>query len=736
MATVGVDLENKDTYSSPFPRLQGMAALAAAVDVWKYYYSHHDQTYNRKDELNEVNEIISDMKVPNCIRKKITALCETVKIQMSEDNTVKMRWVCHTDGSRYHFLLHGAVWDINGHINEKETTEKVLQCPERSNDNDDMFKMITTYCLESQIKDFPMSSLSADFYKNSSYSYYGRIRRELSDYWIEWKRCEENALGGYDDSFQNHQRRILNKIKFAIDLDWPMSAYEYFWDFLDENEQVTMTRNSIRSDKKFQMFLFSKMNRNQLKCLYSEEHVAIIANYFRLGELELAIATWERVKLTIKEVQFESLIDAILDSEMYQEDNNIQCLIDLWSSAPDNLIDYLINVKNCAITAKFFIINPKSRISCSSFNFLKVVLVQTTLEFRKQFFLEKGLHLLLNYSHELFRSFIEDCLDESNQLEMPQTLLVIAMESESTRILRCFRDILYCSVEEFDAFLKFLTSDPDLQMRVKKRLLRSGALIIRKLIKIDNWAKLSQFIDDLYAKDEKEARRQKKKASNLFLHSHFHYWNCFRRNGDEKFAEIDNLFAQFFTPKEIVTFKENIMDQFQIACSNTRRYSDIAVKRIDISKLTAWCYDGDKEKISQFKHSFPIDTAFPLFLREAVERYASIERDAELSFSSLEHLLCWKFASKKCIKSFKKNQIYEVMRTYTQKNYFCEGCMMRLFEASKKIIAWIFDGNEFQIEKFNRLYQKEDKLKIMYWLKMKQRCFRRKDGNHSSDESD
>ncbi|XP_065225133.1 uncharacterized protein LOC135848952 isoform X5 [Planococcus citri] len=735
MATVGIDLENKDTYSPPFPRLEGMAALATAMNAWNYYFSHHEWQH-QEHELKKVNEIISGMKIPNCVRKRVSALCETMKNQMSEYSTDLMRRMCHTDGSRYDFFQHGAVWDINGHINEKKTAEKVLVCPDRSNDNDDMFKMITAHCLETHIKNFPMSSLSENFYRNS---YVYDSRRELTDYWIEYKRREENASdGGY---FQDQRRRVLDRIKFGVIRDWPICAYEYFWDFLDENEQVTMTRNLIQnvidSDKKFQMVLFSKMNKNQLRCLYSEEPVDIIANYFGIGELELAMATWECVRLTIREEQFENLVNIrILRSEMYREDN-IQCLIDLWNSAPDNLIDYMINVKNCSITGFFFWGMPESRLSCSSFDFLKVILLRTTLEFRKKLFLEKGTHLLLLYPHVLFRSLIEDCLDVSNQLEITEALLVTAMESEQTKILCCFRDLLYCSVEEFYAFLKFLTSNPELQMRVKKRLLRSGVLIIRKLIKIDNWAKLSQFIDDLYPNDEREARRQKKKASNSFLRSHFHYWSCFRRNGDQKFSEIDNLFAQFFTPEEIVTFKENIMEQFQTACSDTEWNSDIVVKRVDIPKLTAWCYNGDEEKISQFKRSFPIDTAFQLFLREAVERYVN-KRDADLSFSSLDHLLWWKFASKKCIKSFKKSQIHGVMKTRNVRaNYLCKGWEIYLSDVLKKIIAWIFDGNEFQIEQFKLLYQDEDKLKIIYWLKVKEDSVRRNvKYYHSSDESD
>ncbi|XP_065225134.1 uncharacterized protein LOC135848952 isoform X6 [Planococcus citri] len=733
MATVSIDLENKHTYSPPFPKLEDMAALAAAIDVWKYYYSQNEWEYYGEDQLKEVNEIINDIMVPNCIRKKVTAHCETIRNQMSEDNTDMMRRMCHTHGSRYHFFLHGAVWDINGHINDKKTAEKVFQCPERSNDNDDMFKMITTYCLENSIKDFPMSSLSRNFIK-----FFVPNGHELMDYWIKWKRREENALGEHDGRFQNHQRRLLEKMIFANFRNWPTCAYEYFWDFLDENEQVMMSGYLIRCDEKYQMFLLSKMSRNQLRSIYLEVPVDIIANYFRLGELELAKVTWERVKLTITEVQFERLIDKILGSEMYREDNNIQCLIDVWSSAPDDLIDYLINVENCAISDKFFSRNSESRVSCSSFNFFKVVLLRTTLEFRKQFFLEKGLHLLLNYSHELFRSFIEDCLDVSNQLEITETLLVTTTESEQVEILLCFCDMLYCSVEEFDAFLKFLTLDPDLQMRIKKRLLRSGLLITEKLTRIDNRAKLSQFIDELYAKDEKEARRQKKKAYNKFLLYRFHYWSCFRRNGDEKFAEIDNLLAQFCTPEDIVTFKENLMDQFQAACSDTRwSYSDIFVKRVNIPKLTTWCYNGDEEKISQFKHSFPIDTAFQLYLREAVERYVN-KRDADLSFSSLEHLLSWKFTSKKCIKSFKKSQIHCVMRTHNERTYYLfNGRWIYLTDVLKKIIAWIFDGNEFQIEKFERLYRDEDKLKIIYWLKVKEDCIPHNiKYYHSSDESD
>ncbi|XP_065219392.1 uncharacterized protein LOC135844926 [Planococcus citri] len=735
METVGIDLDNKYTYFPPFPRLEDLAGLSLVLNLWNYYYSHYHDTDSCDDDLEKVNEMINDMKMPNCIKEKMIDLCETIDRHLDHNRYGRedMMNMCNYLGNKKHFFLYGAAWDTNGHINDKKTAQKVLKCPERLNDNDLMFRIMVKYCLENDIKDFPLSSLSEKFYEKSRFT----IRDELTDYWIEFKVNERTGRHQ-----RHYQRMLLDSLKrnTRFFCPRPMHVYEYFWYFLDENEQVTITRNLIqhvRSDSMF--FLFSKLNRHQLRSLYLEEPAAIIANYFYSEDFKLVNAAWARVRSTIKEEEFERLIYKILHSEIFRKDDNIQYLIDMWNNAPDNLIEYVINVKNCEITSTLFPNESKYSyeyyVKSSSFKFLKFILLQTTIEFRKQFLVDKGLPLILNYS-DVFSSLIEHCLDATDQMETKEMVLIKAIESENTEILRRFRDLLYSSVNEFYEFLEFFTLEPNLQMRVKKRLLRSGVLIIGKLNRVDNWAKICQFIDELYSNDEKEARRQKNKTVKSFLHSHFYYGYCFRRNGDENFTEIENLMTQFLTAEEIATAKEDIIDYFQsVFCSDTVWHRpDLLSKRVNILKLTAWCYDGDEERMSQFKRSFPIDKAFQHFLREAVERYVN-GRDADLSFSPLDQLLCWKFSSKKYIKKFKRRQIHHVMKSELFAYFICKKEIHPF--VVKKIIAWIFDDNEFKIEEFEQLYQEEISIKIIHWLNPRKDCsVCREYTYHSSDESD
>ncbi|XP_065225135.1 uncharacterized protein LOC135848953 [Planococcus citri] len=336
METADIDLEDKYTYLPPFPKLEDLAILTVSLDLWNYYYSHY-HTDSCDDELDEVNEIINDMNMPNCIKEKIIELCETIDDELGfyhivDEDIMRM---CNSLRNKKHFFLYGAVWDTNGHIDHKKTAEKVLKCPERLNDNDLMFRIMAKYCLENCIKEFPLSSLSKQC----------RIRcgegGGIINYWIEFKRNESKASDAYV---------ILNSLIGDTHLSWSMYVYEYFWYFLDENQQVTVIKDLIehvRSDKMF--FLFSKLNMHQLRRLYLEEPAAIIINFYS-DDIELINAAWARVRSTINEEQFEHLINEILYLEIYRRnDSNMQCLIDLWNSAPDNLINYLINVKNCAI---------------------------------------------------------------------------------------------------------------------------------------------------------------------------------------------------------------------------------------------------------------------------------------------------------------------------------------------------------------------------------------------------
>ncbi|XP_065222196.1 uncharacterized protein LOC135846827 isoform X2 [Planococcus citri] len=721
METTGIDLEDKYTYVPPFPKLEDLAILAVSLDLWNYYYSHYHAD-SSNNELKKVNEIVNDMKMPNCIKEKIIDLCETIDDQLDSyhDHDPDIMKLCNAYENRKHFFLYVPVWDTNGHINDMKTAEKVLQYPERLNDNDAMFRVIAKYCLEKYINNFSLSLLS----KNWDTGYYKH--ETITLYWWRKLHTEDKIASGrstgWEDIFRHEQRRLLQSLKQAQIEGW--HVYEYFWDFLDEDDHLSMAKNLIQSTyRHYQMSLFSKLSRHQLTCLYSEEPVAIIANFFQLDEFKLAKVAWDRVKSTIQGEEFQKLIEKILDWEMYDKnnDNDVQCLVDvIWNSAPDNLIDYVINVNDCEITEIFFSRKPKY-VSSSSFNFLKVILPRATVEFRKQFFLQKGLYLISNYEH-VFSTLIEHCLDVSDQVEIKETILVTAMESEPRKILACFRDVfLNRSFEDFYRFLTFLTEKHDLQTRVKKRFLRSGLLNIRRLAKVDIWANVSLFIDELYPKEE-EARRQKRKMIFSYWDSHCSYWGCFRRNGEDKFTEIDNLITQYLTQEEIVKYKENTANKFREVCTCPRWLSSQHIKRVNIPKLISWCYSGDEERISQYRRSFPIDTAFHLLLRDIVERVNNF-RDGHVSFSSMEELLRWKFSSKKKkIKTFKRSQLYNIMRIpYISYNLRCtREC--EISDVLKEMIPWFFDDDESKIKEFQQLYQEKDTIKIIHWLRIDDEC--------------
>ncbi|XP_065222195.1 uncharacterized protein LOC135846827 isoform X1 [Planococcus citri] len=724
METTGIDLEDKYTYVPPFPKLEDLAILTVSLDLWNYYYSHyHTDSCDEDDELDEVNELINDMKMPNCIKEKIIKLCETIDDQLDsyhyhDPDIVKL---CNAYKNRKHFFLYGPVWNTNGHINGKKTAEKVLQYRERLNDNDAMFRVIAKYCLEKYMNNFSLRLLTENWNRGN----YGHEMITL--YWwrklhTEKKTASGSRSTGWDRLFQYEKRKLLEALKQAEIKGW--HEYEYFWDFLDENDHLSMAKKLIQSSEhvQYQMILFSKLSRHQLVCLFLEEPVAIIANFFQLNEFELAKAAWDRVKSTIQGEEFQDLIERILYWEMLSENNDIQCLVDIiWNSAPVNLIDYVINVNDCEITEIFFSQKPKY-VSSSSFNFLKVIFPRTTLEFRKQFFLQKGLYLILNYTQVVLSSLIEHCLDVCDQVEIKETILATAMESEPRKILGRFRNILfYRSLEEFYKLLTFLTSQHDLQTRVKKRLLRSGLLNIRGLTRVDDWAKVSQFIDELYPNEE-EARRHKRKMVFSYLDSHCSYWGCFRRNGEDKFTEIDHLINQYLTQEEIVKYKENTANKFREVCSCPRWLSSQHIKRVNIPKLISWCYSGNEEKMSQYRRSFPIDTAFRLLLRDIVERVINY-RDGHVSFSSLEELLRWKFSSKKKkIKTFKRSQLYNIMRIpYVSAHIRCTK-PSEFSTILKEMIPWFFDDDESKIEEFQQLI-KEDTMQIIHWLRLKEECW-------------
>ncbi|XP_065222214.1 uncharacterized protein LOC135846838 isoform X1 [Planococcus citri] len=728
--TARIDLEDKNTYVQQFiPRLKDMATLVATLETLNYYYT--TQCCGKFDHLEKnVHGVIDNLMVPNRITEKIKALCTKMRKELrclySEIRRWKSVYGC-ADYSSY-FYLYGLVWDSSGHIDDKKTIEKALSSLRHWNDADFEFEKITKHCLVDYIMDFPLDSLSDEFIRKVEERQL--FEHQLTYYWIK-RKTRTKPIRRHDVSYKQYQfalTAVLNSLKHASSSRYQWSAYEYFWDCFDKNDQVEMTMNLIRNEnyRKYQKILFSKLNKNQLKRLYSAAPLNIIVNFLSLGELELAKATWDRIKLTIECEKYELLLEQIWKNPKLHVKNRWQFSVYSWNTAPSNLIEYLINVKNCQIADTLLQGKPMLKNS-SRCKFLKAVLSRTTLEFKQKFFLQTGRCLALNHP-DVFISLIDHCLNESDSVAVRENLLIEAMENPPAGIMHRFRDLfLYSSREEFDKFLELFTSKPTLQTQFKQCLLASELLTTSVLWKTDYWEKLCQFIDELYPNRE-VARYQKRNVVFTFLRTHCTYHDCYRPNGDEKFTEIDNLLNQVLTPREVITAKENIANSFQ------RRYFR-SLKRMNVLRFAKWCYCGDEEKIEGFRRSLPIDKLFRGLLSEIVERYVN-SRDAELSFSSLDELLHWKFSSKTNeIKEFKSRELNKIMERKAEENHLWKTHIYP--RVLKEVIEWVFHGDERQIREFEQRYSETDMMKIIHWMGFGEEsdcCGEYY--SHTSDESD
>ncbi|XP_065214051.1 uncharacterized protein LOC135841151 [Planococcus citri] len=564
--TSRIDLEDRNTYVHAhfIPTLEDMATLTATLETLHYHYSE-----NFYDYLRDVNKVIDNLMVPNRIREKITALCAEMKKEMCslrfsagwrglDRPLLKLRHIYDNDS---YFYVYGLVWNSNGHIDDKKTIEKALSYSKRSNNGDSVFQIMSKYCIVNRIMDFPLDSLSKPFIHNQ----WALEADKLTRYWIRYKRRITNDI--HVGSYESALNSLLNSLKQSLDNKYQWSAYEYFWDFFNENDQTALAISLIQDEnyKRYQKILFSMLSKNQLKRLYSEEPFTIIVNFVSLGELELANAVWDRIKLTIEFEQYELLIEQIWKKEI-PEENCMRFLIYSWHTAPLNLIDYMINVKNCEIMNKLIYGEPIQENS-GRFEFLKALLSRTTPEIRRRYLQHAGPCLSLNHP-DVFSSLIDHCFNETDgdSLTVKENILIEEMESNlPAGIMHRFRDLFYSNREEFNKFLESFTLKLTLQTRFKECLLQSNLLITKVLWKAENWQKLSQFIDELFPNRE-VARYQKRKVVFTFSRTHCNYHDCYRPNGDEKFTEIDNLLSQVLTHREVITAKENIGDRFLETC--------------------------------------------------------------------------------------------------------------------------------------------------------------------------
>ncbi|XP_065214527.1 uncharacterized protein LOC135841482 [Planococcus citri] len=725
-----IDLEDKNTYAHVqlIPSLEDMATLAATLETLHYYYSE-----NFYDYLADVNKVIDNLMVPDHIREKMTALCAEMKKELCslrfgagsrglDRPILRLRDVYDNDS---YFYVYGLVWDSNGHIDDKKTIEKALSYSGRSNNNgDSIFQIITKYCLVNHIMNFPLDSLSKEFISRSMEG------DQLTRYWITYKKITLGIL--HVASYESALIGLLNSLRPFCGNKYQWSAYEYFWDFMNENGQTEIAMSLIRDEnyKRYQKVLFSMLNKNQLKRLYSVAPLIIIVNFVCLGELELAKAVWDRIKLTIQCEEYEVLLEEIWKKEIPDEESCMQFSIYSWNTARSNIIEYMIHVKKCQTMTKIMYGEPMLESSCR-FKFLKAVLSRTTPEFSRRYLQHAGPYLSLNHP-DVFSSLMDHCFNETDSVTFKENILIQEMESNRPAgIMHRFRDLVYSNREEFNKFLELFTLKPKLQTRFKECLLQSNLLITKVLWNAENWQKLSQFIDDLYPNRD-VARYQKRKVVFTFSRTHCSYHDCYRPNGDEKFTEIDNILTQVLTPREVITAKENIGDRFLKTCQSGGVRS---LKRMNLQRFATWCYCGDENNIKRFRRSLPIDKLFRYLLSQVVNRYVN-GRDARLSFSSLDELIRWKFSSSRSeMKNFKSREIYGIMKEQVEEDFKWK--TYKYPAIVKKVIEWVFDGDRRQIREFEQRYSKSDRMKIIHWMYLSEETTDCAEYYyHTSDESD
>ncbi|XP_065213107.1 uncharacterized protein LOC135840471 [Planococcus citri] len=705
--TAHIDLEDKNTYVQLVPSLEDMATLAATLETLHHHYSE-----NFYDYFKNANNVIGKLMVPNRITAKMTALCAEMQKEM---HSLRFNTDWHAldrhilrlddmyDGYSY-FYVYGLVWDSNGHIDDKKTVEKALSCSRYpySNGVDFIFEMMTKYCLVDYILNFPLDSLSKAFISRSVEG------DKLTRYWIEYKRMSTHDRD--DASFESALISVLDSLKSCYGV-YQWSTYEYFWNFFDEDDQTEIAMNLILHDsyKRYLKILFSKLNKCQLKQLYSEVPLTIIVSFAFLREFEITEAVWDRIKLTIECEEYELILEHMWKNGIPDEESCMEFFIYSWNTAPLNLIEYMVNVKNFQIANKLIDGSPMLE-SSGRFKFLKAVLSRTTPEFKRRYLQHAGPCLSLNHP-DVFSSLVDHCLDETDRVEVKENILILSMEScQPAGIMHRFRDLLYSNREEFNKFLELFTLNPTLQTRFKKCLLKSGLLTTNVLWKAENWQTLFQLIDELY-RNRGVARYQKRKVVFTFSRTHCNYRDCYRPNGDEKFTEIDNLLTQVLTPREVIAAKEKIGDSFLETCQS-RGVSSL--KRMNLQRFATWCYCEDERNITRFRRSLPIDKLFRDLLSEIVERYVNC-RDVTLSFSSLDELIRWKFSSKRSeMKIFKSREINRIMKEKVEECYKWK--KHKYPSVLKKIIDWVFDGDKHQIREFEQRYSESDRMKIIHWI--------------------
>lgn len=449
------------------------------------------------------------------------------------------------------------------------------------------FIMMCEYCLEDQIKTFPVLSMPYHCFKVNTSS----IQNLLFDYWYSYltNALHTIPLGEFSC--------VEAAVAAECDINnW--SAFEYFWDRLSVADQISVARwklSKYRCGISIQHRILSKMSWYQQRVLLDEMSVKIIIDFFNTKYSTKGVLwAWKHTKYRTASDQFIDLIFHLKERNKAEH-----FLVLIWDTIPDHLRDTAFDVAERQLDVLFEVIKP----SCTHFSLLCKYYPQKSNEFWKNLILNHVPHFA-NYSEdpEPMHEFVKLCLPDAGDLSKFKKSLA---EDEKMKY-SCQRLFGGGNLEYVDLKLKFCSPSVRAAREYKKNLLIQ-IKVFEKVIYFTNvrkWRELSAFIDDTFAEEPSMAFSKKRMYISLYANTWPHKYDSTDYVSIERMAKVVEL-AYLGDEEGLKTTKRAFLNSFLRLPMNpyNRWRQKFTCEWLLQNFVLSWCLDGDEKAIRSFKNT-------------------------------------------------------------------------------------------------------------------------------------
>ncbi|XP_065219988.1 uncharacterized protein LOC135845402 isoform X2 [Planococcus citri] len=608
--------------------------------------------------------------LPTVIREMIQKWIPVVKRALMEWDYIHETIFSHRKDKNFAIDFVSFIsWEAHGQINEEKTAVNLMECDKLS--QMEKYRLACIYCLVDDVKKLWPMETDADHL--------------LIKYW-NYRMSGQQFTFEVDPECSCVEASLLMRTR-------NLSAFEYLWGFLTDDEQVWSVTH-IHNDYFIKCMLL-KLSESQLERVLISNASYVFSTLSMVESKILAVSLWDHVKNIITPDALNPIFLEFLNCLRSEG-----MAYDIWMRAPEML-------KNHVLANNF-----KDLLNSSTKDerlFLHLLLM-ADVETREIIWLKKWKDIIVDVSLSYLQQIMKLCLGSEDEVaSFKRTHL-----SNYPLIKKyCESMILYGHFDKMSEFFQFSSNDPEIIFNLRKNVLKSQYLL-DEYIKVRRYTDMDSLLTFLRETFPDTNERNEFERNLILSDESSIYFRSVIQNDWYLIFGVKHFVCNILSSDaDMASAKSMLLVlNYELLVSNDFSWSS---SRSDFIK---WCLDDDDDALDNFKRSLPTSQIFyTMFEKCALELKQWLDRNVPLAdervsisysrsepfFFSLTGFLEWVFPTKKAMLYFKFDKLLL---------YFSVEQMKSIFEIDDQtfidhLLCWLLNDDKALIESFKKFLRYE-----------------------------